>query len=188
MGRRNRKRSVMDEQARMFDGEAISTQHWILVKSLHEQEKLARDSLMRSGFEVYLPLHTVRRSDGSLTPRPFYPRYLFARVTVQVERWQAVFSSRGVCQVMAQNGRPTGLRDAFIDTIRSKEVEGYMRIGLVPGMPKCDLSAGDTVLVDGMYPGLFQAVEGRRVHVLLQLFNTDKRVTVDLSQVAPRAA
>lgn len=171
----------------MFEGETISQQHWILVQTLHEQEKLARDSLMTAGFEVYLPQYVVRRKDHSLKPTPFFPRYLFTRVTQEVDRWQLLFSSRGVRQVMGHGGRPTGIRDEFVGKIREKEVEGYLRIGLVPGMPKCDLSKDDKVLVDGMWPGLFQAVDGRRVSVLLSLVSGDSRVTVDIGRVARRA-
>jgi hypothetical protein len=69
---------------------------WIVVQAKPAQERLAKDELEHKGFEVYLPMRLFEDRKGEIRATPFFGRYLFARVTLDVERWKGIYTTRGV--------------------------------------------------------------------------------------------
>ena len=100
------------------DGQ-LDPRFWVLVKTYTGQEWTAAEALRKVGFEVYLPLRLVRHRNGLSGRAALYPRYLFVRATLEVERWQVIFTTKGVAMVMGNGGRPVGFR------LRDQEVRQH---------------------------------------------------------------
>lgn len=159
---------------------------WVVVVTSAGKERLAKFHLQKQGFEVYLPM---KMGVGAKGVRPFFPRYLFARVTCDVRRWQSIFSTIGVHRVFTSQERIVGVRDGFIESIRAQEVEGLLKAGVGVEV-SCPFSQGDPVLM-GALTGIFQErVDDRRALMLVRLLGAAHAVTVDLSKLEasePRA-
>lgn len=152
---------------------------WIVVVTSAGKERLAKFHLHKQGFEVYLPM---KMGMGARGVRPFFPRYLFARVTGDVRRWQSIFSTIGVHRVFTSRERIVGVRDAFIESIRAQEVEGLLKAGVGVEVV-CPFSEGDQVLM-GAVSAIFQErVDDRRALILVQMLGAAHAVTVDLSKL-----
>lgn len=155
---------------------------WIVVQTHAGQERFAKFHLEKQRFEVYLPMRLTRGRDGQGGVTPFFPRYLFVRVTPEVKRWQAIFSTLGVARVFCAGERPVGVRDAFIDRIREQEIDGLLRVGVPLDLP-CPFEREDPVMW-GVIQGVFQErVDARRALILVSLLGRDSRVTVDLHEL-----
>lgn len=155
---------------------------WIVVQTHAGQERLAKFHLQKQGFEVYLPMRLTRGRDGKGGVAPFFPRYLFVRVTPYVRRWQAIFSTIGVARVFCAAERPIGVKDRFIEAIRELEIDGLLNVG-VPLQLDCPFKQRDPVLY-GVIQGVFlERVDARRATILVSLLGRDSHVTVDLHEL-----
>lgn len=154
-------------------------QAWVVVVTSAGKERLAKFHLQKQGFEVYLPM---KLGQGAAAVRPFFPRYLFARVTADVRRWQSIFSTIGVQRVFTNRERIVGVRDAFIESIRAQEADGLLKAGVGVEVV-CPFVEGDQVLM-GALTGIFQErVDDRRALILVQLLGKANAITVDLSKL-----
>lgn len=152
---------------------------WVVVKTHSGKERLAKFHLQKQGFEIYLPMQLPR---GRAGVRPFFPGYLFARITQDVGRWQAIFSTIGVHTVFTCRERLIGVKDAFLDAIRAQEVAGLLDAGVGVEVI-CPFEQGDEVLA-GPLTGIFQErVDVRRAAILVSLLGVESVVTVDLSKL-----
>jgi transcription antitermination factor NusG len=122
--------SAMREMQRLEDG---SDQGWLIVITKGQRELSVRDRLAKQGFDVYVPmrlLDAVQAKRKGVAALPCFPRYVFARATLDAYRWQVIFSTIGVSRVLCDPRSPRGLRPAFIDRIRAQEIDGFLQIGL----------------------------------------------------------
>lgn len=124
----------------MFIEPAGRPQAWLVVLTKANCERIVRDRLQAQGFEVYLPLRLLsldaakRRGIGST---PFFPRVLFARATLDADRWQVIFSTYGVQRVLCDPMKPRGVRPDFVRRLRQRELGGFLQVGLVdPARPE----------------------------------------------------
>lgn len=151
---------------------------WIVVMTHTGQERLAKYHLERQHFEVYMPLRL-----GRDLAHPFFPRHLFVRVSPEVNRWRALFSTIGVKHVFCRGDHPVGVRDCVIEEIRTREVGGFVQFGLA-GAAACPWKPGDAVTVRGMVDAIFvERLDANRVTVLTKLLG-ERITTVDLSKVS----
>ncbi len=151
---------------------------WIVATTKSGQERLAKFHLERQHFEVYMPLRLGRE-----LAHPFFPRHLFVRVSPEVNRWRALFSTIGVKHVFCRSEHPVGLKDAVIDEIRGRELGGFVQFGLAGASP-CPYVKGDAVTVKGLVDAIFvERVDANRILVLHKLLG-ERVATVDLSKVA----
>lgn len=157
---------------------------WIVVVSKVGQERRVKHELQQQGFEVYLPMKLTENRRRELVASPFLPRYLFARVTLAVERWKSIYSTMGVAGVLGRGERPTGVKDKLVQRIRDQEDGGFIRLGLET---EAQLAKGDRVgfEVAGVdLEGLFEErVDARRVLILASFLGRDSRFVVDLADV-----
>lgn len=161
---------------------ALLTSVWVVVHTRAGEERTAKDELEDQGFEVYLPMQLYQEQrKGEIRARPFFPRFLFARVTLQVERWKSIYTTRGVRSVLGHGMLPHGLKDEVIERIRAAEDGGFIRMGLAED---CHFKRGDRVAA-GPLEGIFhERVDARRVVILVSLLQrTDSPVTVDLRKL-----
>lgn len=166
---------------------------WFVVCSHNGRETFAKANLERQGFEVYLPMHTALRRDKSrrgfeTVSRPFLPGYLFVRLTADVGRWRAVFSTLGVRRVICSKSGPVAVRHKFIQSLQVQEVEGLLQLG-VAMQPK-RVGVGDLVSVlDQLVSGIVvEVVDAKRVEILTKWLGGDRRVTVDVAKLVAEPA
>lgn len=159
---------------------------WIVVQAKPGQSVIAEEQLTKQGFEVYLPMTLFTNKRGETVGKPFLGRYLFARVTLQVDHWKCIFRTRGVHTVLGGQ-RPYGVSDWAVERIRLQEDDGFIRLGLAAetGLHKgqklryslgnCDIEA------------LFiEMVDERRALILVSLLGRDSKVRVDLRTLKAR--
>lgn len=153
---------------------------WLVVLTKGGKERSVHDRLVAQGFEVFLPLQplcAVQARRRGVAAVPFFPRMLFARATLDAERWQAIFSTVGVARVLCDPMRPKGVKPEFIDRLRGRVLDEFLAIGLVdgkrpaPARPKAKdrrLWLKLTDVIDGI---MAEGVAERRESVLLSLLS-----------------
>jgi transcriptional antiterminator RfaH len=154
---------------------------WIVVKTKPGQERLAQHELQGQGFEIYLPMRLFESKRGQIQASPFFPGYLFARVTLEVERWKCIYTTRGVAAVLGCGMLPHGIKDDVVNRIREQEDGGFIRLGLAED---CLYSKGDRVMVGVVEAVFHERVDAKRVSILLSwLQRRDSPVVVDLTKL-----
>jgi transcriptional antiterminator RfaH len=159
---------------------------WYVVHTQARGEDRADLNLRRQGFETYLPRYMRTRRHARRTEtvvRPLFPRYLFVALDVARDRWRAVQSTFGVSNLVAVGDDPMPLPDGVVDQIRTRECEGFIKLGLPAG-----IGPGSPVrLIDGVfaeYRGVLERLAGDlRVAVLLKLLGREVRVFVSAASV-----
>lgn len=164
---------------------------WIIVMTKRMQETTVKERLERKGFEVYCPMLLVDHPKRGVVPKPFFPSMLFARATLDAERWQDIFTTPGIARVLCSPSRPMGVRDEFLDIFRKRERKGYLHLiprpeGLIERLYPRDkrfrkIRSQDDVadllqseVIDDRRAGLLASVTG----------DSQMRVTVDLRKAA----
>lgn len=129
---------------------------WFVIWAESRAEKQVAKRLSAAGLTAWLP--TVRErhrwSDRWREVEiPLFPGYLFARAAIA--DWPRILRTPGVLTVITENGKPAGLTDSFIDSLR----DAIGRDGASPERVD-DVSTyapGDEVIVQ---EGAFQGVRG----------------------------
>lgn len=170
---------VAQDQVRMTPTSLV----WIVVKSKPGQEIKAKDHLEQQHFEVYRPLRLFENRKGLTMATSLFPNYMFARVTLQVERWKAVYGTHGVAGVLGRPECPIGVKDSVIQRIKDQEEDGYVKLAqaqtlrttLQWGAKYRDMESG----IEGI---LIEPLDDKRVRLLTQLLG-DSRATVDIARL-----
>lgn len=176
---------VEKSDARIGEGESPSA--WIVVITKGGQERLVSMRLRALGFEVYLPMRLVVGPKKGSYPVPVFPRHLFARVTLDADRWQQIFTTVGITRVLCSPDRPIGVRDDFMNKIRGREVDGYLNLIARPkflaekALPKGDRRRQIHTHADAVDLLLSETIDDRRSALLLSMTgDSSMRITVDL--------
>jgi len=167
---------------------ASKDRRWYLVYCKPRQETVARDNLIRQGFETYLPfMRDVRRRQGRRikTISPMFPRYLFIHLNRDTDNWAPVRSTLGVVSIVKFGHDPARVPDDLIDLLRSHEDPQGINI-----LPAEEYKPGSRVRITqggfAGYEGIFQAATSRdRVTVLLDVLGRKARATVDSASIEP---
>jgi transcriptional antiterminator RfaH len=159
------------------------TLSWYAVYTQPSKESLAAQHLRNQGFEVYLPQYQkLRRHAGrtDIVATPLFPRYLFAGLEAERQRWRSVNGTRGVVGLVMFGEKPTPVPQAVIDEIRGREdATGYVRLNgptfqrgqalrIVEG-PMTDTQAIFEEQVDGNRAILLVSLLGRMVRTRMPL-------------------
>lgn len=94
-------------------------QQWSVVKA--NNPRLAKHSIEQIGIHVYMPETVIRVRHGrrhELQRKPLLFSYLFALFDLEIDRWQDLFSRRGVETVMAHGGVPIAVPAGQINRVR----------------------------------------------------------------------
>jgi transcriptional antiterminator RfaH len=158
------------EQAALLDAEGrVDRLVWIVVQAKPGQERKARQHLVEQAFEVYLPMIRYQDKRVVTMAKPFFPRYLFTRVTLEVERWQSVYGTLGVHGVIGRPECPIGVKDRVIDRIKAAELEGFVQFADALKGPRMEEGALYRDVHTGL-EGLFvERVDDKRVLLLTRL-------------------
>lgn len=167
---------------------ASKDRKWYLVYCKPRQETVARDNLIRQGFETYLPfMRDVRRRQGRRLKliSPMFPRYLFIHLNRDTDNWAPVRSTLGVVSIVKFGHDPARVPDDLIALLRSHEDPQGIHI-----LPAEGYKPGSRVRITqggfAGYEGIFQASTSRdRVTVLLDVLGRKARATVDSASIEP---
>lgn len=161
---------------------------WYLVYCKPRQESVARENLLRQGYETYLPvMRDVRRRKGRRVTliAPMFPRYLFIHLNRQTDNWAPVRSTLGVVSIVRFGRMAARVPDELVKLLRSREDQQGIQI-----LPVEEYKPGSRVRITqggfAGYEGIFQAATGRdRVTVLLNVLGRKARTTVDSASIEP---
>lgn len=164
------------------------TKAWYLVYAKPRQELVARNNLMRQGYETYLPLmRKSRRKKGKpiTAVAPMFPRYLFVYLDRQTDDWGPIRSTLGVVSLVRFGHMPAHVPDDFVRMLRTREDSDGLQV-----LPVADYKKGAKIrMSDGGlagYEGIFIARSGRdRVTVLLKIMGKYARTTVAAAIIEP---
>jgi len=155
---------------------------WYAVQTHPHAEERAARHLQRQGFGCYLPRYLKRRRHArqvEVVPAALFPRYLFVRIDLAVQRWRSIHSTVGVSHLVCHGNDPAPLADEVITQLRGQEVDGFVRLPVRPRF-----APGDAVRVlDGAFAscvGLFEGMkDGERVAILLDLLGRKVRLVLE---------
>lgn len=98
--------------------------HWHLIYTKPQQEKVALDNLTRQNYQCYLPLiHTekILRGKKILSKEPMFPRYLFVRLSNDGQQnWSPIRSTKGVSHLVNFGGLAASLDDEMMEHLQLK--------------------------------------------------------------------
>ncbi len=165
-----------------------SERAWYLVYCKPRQESVARENLIRQGYETYLPvMRDVRRRKGRRVTliAPMFPRYLFIHLNRQTDNWAPIRSTLGVVSIVRFGRMAARVPDELVKLLRSREDQQGLQI-----LPVEEYKPGSRVRITqggfAGYEGIFQAATGRdRVTVLLNVLGRKARTTVDSASIEP---
>jgi transcriptional antiterminator RfaH len=96
--------------------------HWHLIYTKPQKEKVALDNLTRQNYECYLPLinkEKILRGKKILSEEPMFPRYLFVRLSRDGQQnWSPIRSSKGVSHLVNFGGLAASLDDETMDNLQ----------------------------------------------------------------------
>lgn len=171
-----------------MEPDAIATRTWYLVYCKPRQESVARENLIRQGYETYLPrIREARKRGGRRVSvvAPMFPRYLFVHLNRKTDNWAPIRSTLGVISIVHFGRDAARVPDGLIAMLRAREDAAGIQI-----LPVEKYKPGRRVrIVEGSfagYEGIFQASSGRdRVTVLLDVLGRKARASVDSAFIEP---
>jgi transcriptional antiterminator RfaH len=96
--------------------------HWHLIYTKPQQEKVALDNLTRQNYQCYLPLinkEKILRGKKILSKESMFPRYLFVRLSDDGQQnWSPIRSSKGVSHLVNFGGLAASLDDETMDNLQ----------------------------------------------------------------------
>ena len=143
--------------------------HWHLIYTKPQQEKVALDNLNRQNYQCYLPLinkEKIFRGKKILIKEPMFPRYLFVRLSHDGQQnWSPIRSTIGVSHLVNFGGLAVSLDDETMDNLQQK-IDKALVVKV--------FSMGDKVeILKGPFKGMeaiFKSFNGKDRAVLLLSF------------------
>ena len=160
---------------------------WFAVCTNAKQEDRAYYNLHAWGVECFNPkIKEYRRNQftgvATQLPKPLFPRYIFARFSVNHSLHKISFT-RGVQRVVSFDHRPAPIADEVIALLQARvDTDGFLRVGE-------PLKPGDKVRVkDGPWKALVGVVErelksNERITILLDSLKFQSRLTIETDRV-----
>lgn len=157
---------------------------WIVGITKPNSEPIAKENLLRQGFDCYYPLYEQRLPNKPPRIRPLFPRYVF----ILIDRvWYCLRNTRGMASILMGEGGPGQVPTSIIDNLRGRENEK----GLYQLARKSKFQVGDKLkALKGPFTGSLCVYEGMsphdRVNVLMDMLGM--KVSVELEESALAAA
>lgn len=159
---------------------------WYAIEVAYKKEETAAEALEKKSYEVYLPMHLVRKvwSDRiRAVSMPLFSGYVFCHFDIE-QRWLPILTTAGVRQIVSVGKVPVAIPDSEIEAIRAVIHSG------IPLAPADMLQEGMPVLVTrGPFAGIegsFLRYQGRdRLILSITLIRRSVLVEVDRALVEP---
>ena len=161
---------------------------WYAVHTHPRREVIARQHLLRQGFDVYLPQHLYKRRHARRIDwirAPLFPRYLFVGINTENSRWRSIHSTVGVSYMVQFGDQPTEVPQGIIETLKSREDEnGLIKLGANLGLKHGDnVQILDSAFGDAI--GILENLDSQeRITVLLDLMGRQVRVKTSLDKIS----
>ncbi len=161
---------------------------WYAIRTKPNKEQVACLNCEQQGLTVYLPMirKTVRHARQKKDVlRPFFPGYLFLRLTPEELNWPTIRSTRGVLEPVHFGGTYVPVPDWIIDQLKDREESGALNQS---ALKRQTLQPGTEVAVNlgnhSETEGVVFSWRGKdNVIVLLNLLSRKVRVTVSQDRV-----
>ena len=148
---------------------------WLLVYTKAQEEQKAKRNLQNQGFEIFLPLIAVTRSNQpkSKTLKAMFPRYLFVRINTELDKWNRIKSTRGVSHLVVFGQRAAEIPNQVIVYLKSRADENDIFRQIIT---RQEFQSGDKLVIE---KGVFKNKEAtflakkskERVRILLRFVN-----------------
>ncbi|RXH01618.1 transcription termination/antitermination protein NusG [Bradyrhizobium vignae] len=160
---------------------------WYVVQTQVNSESRAAHSLLRQGYEIYLPRYLKRRRHArkvDVVAKPLFPRYMFVAIDTATQRWRAIQSTQGVSHLVCNGEEPAAVPSGVLDALRAREDEhGFVRMDAKPAFAPGDkvrVLAGAFTDNGGLFVGMS---DHDRVAILLDMLGRKVRVHLDVDLV-----
>ncbi len=167
------------------------TTRWYVVQSLPHGEFIAVQSLLKGGFETFLPLYrrmTKKRTVLISENVPLFPGYLFALFDQAEGMWRTIFRMHGVRTLLATSYEtPRPVPVGIIEQLqRQSSLGGFIEVN--GNGPEASYAPGSQLeIMEGPFKGFTGtcvSAERARVRILLDILGTEKITSIPVSQVA----
>jgi transcriptional antiterminator RfaH len=134
------------------------------------------------GIEVFVPLFFCHGKRGTLLEKPFFPRYVFARLDWEATGVREVQWTPGLTKVVTFQGEPAIMPDEKLQYLRARleQLDGDDFLRLKPG-ERVRVKRGPFADVEAVFDGHLNSES--RVAVLLEILGRQTRVIVDAQDV-----
>jgi transcription antitermination factor NusG len=129
------------------------SQPWFAIYTRHQHEKAVATTLAQKGFSTYLPLYQTRSQWKDRVKRlllPLFPCYVFLQGGL--DRPLDILTTPGVCNIVAQAGRPAQIPREEVEAVRRITAAGESPVDRHPF-----INAGDRVRIKS---GTLKGIEG----------------------------
>jgi transcriptional antiterminator RfaH len=155
---------------------------WGIAQTESQRETYAAYFLDRAGFDIYLPRIRIKRLRKERTV-PLFPSYIFIRI---VDQWHVINSTIAIQNLIMSSGTPARIRDEELNKIRSREVNGIVKLPKAPNQ----YSRGDRLMIaKGSFRGHVALFEGMSAHdrvaVLMDLLGRKVKLDLAIADVTP---
>ena len=154
---------------------ATANSKWVLVYTKAQEEQRAKKNLENQGFEIFLPLIVFARSNQpkSKTLKAMFPRYLFVKINMELDKWSRIKSTRGVSHLVVFGQRLAEIPHQVIAYLQSETDENDI---FRQKITRQEFTRGDTLVIE---KGVFKDKEAtflakkskERVRILLRFVN-----------------
>lgn len=156
----------------------MSVGFWLVAQTKPQQERWAAENAARQGYEWYLPMTRVRRTNNIYKIQCLFPRYLFVKTK---GAWRSLLGTFGVTSLVMTGEKPSELAESVIERLRARQgADGFITL---PNALEPRFKANDAVRVNGGpmsgYTGIVTGMAGEaRVKVLLDFLGRKTPVLI----------
>ena len=164
----------------MVNFETSSIDRWYCIHTAPAHEISAAEYLRSKNVSVYYPILPQRsRCVEKKGPAPLFPRYLFARFSLN--SYDAVRHGQGVAAVVSGMSGPLPVPDEVIEEIQDRLSRGFYRGPNLHTGQRVTVQSGAFKGVTGIFKAYTSGRE--RVRILMELMSRIVVVEVDCRQV-----
>src|SRR5262245_16647771 len=162
-------------------------ERWYGARTLPQRELRAAQQLANQGFRSFVPRYWKNRRHARKVETvsvPLFPRYIFAILDRQRDRWRSINGTFGIDRLISYGGEPQPVPCGVVESlIEAADIEGNIQF-------EFHLKEGQSVRVTaGPFADFVGELEhlddNGRVRVLLEIMGGKMRVALPQSLVAP---
>ncbi len=162
---------------------------WYALFTKPRKEQQVADALAEKGIQTYVPTWRVHTRGRGWVQRPFFPRYIFARIDFDAVGISVVRWTPGLTNIVSFDGRPAWVPDEIVERLKERLAE--MDAAAEGRVYAPRFRRGQRVrILEGPFKD-FEAVFDRhlsasdRVRVLLDVLGRVTKVEVEASKLMP---
>jgi transcriptional antiterminator RfaH len=155
---------------------------WYALFTKPRREQQVGEILGEKGIETYVPTIHVRQRRRTVE-RPFFPRYMFARVDFDEVGLSAVQWTPGLTRIVSFGGGPTPVPGVVIDRLK-EQLEKLRREGTFSPFEPGDrvrIVSGPLRDFEAVFDAHLSATD--RVRILVEFLHNVRRVEIDVDDI-----